>query len=71
VELDDRNETLAAKIRNAQLQKVPYMLIVGQKEAENSTVSVRLRSGEDLGPQSLAVFQKRIQEKVTRRLLDL
>jgi threonyl-tRNA synthetase len=48
-ELDDRNEKLGFRIREAQLQKVPYMLVVGAREAEQGTVSLRSRSGEDLG----------------------
>lgn len=52
--LDDRNEKLPAKIRDAQLQKIPYMLVVGPKEAEAGTVSLRHRSKGDLGPQPLA-----------------
>jgi threonyl-tRNA synthetase len=48
-ELDDRNEKLGYKIRDAQLRKVPYMLVVGGREAEQGTVSLRHRSGEDLG----------------------
>ena len=56
VHLDDRNEKLQAKIRDAQLQKIPYMLIVGGKEAESGTVSVRHRSKGDLGPQPLDQF---------------
>src|SRR5258708_3606524 len=54
VHLDDRNEKLPAKIRDAQLQKIPYMLVVGPKEAEAGTVSVRHRSKGDLGPKPLA-----------------
>src|ERR1700676_5575044 len=53
VHLDDRNEKLPAKIRDAQLQKIPYMLVVGPKEAEAGTVSVRHRSKGDLGPKPL------------------
>ncbi len=49
VELDDRNEKLGYRIREAQLQKVPYMLVVGAREQEDGTVSVRRRAGEDLG----------------------
>lgn len=49
VELDDRSETMQAKIRDAQTQKVPYMLVVGDREQKASQVSVRTRSGEDLG----------------------
>jgi len=49
VELDDRNEKLGYRIREAQLQKVPYMLVVGEREAQNGTTSLRRRTGEDLG----------------------
>ena len=49
VHVDDRNERMNAKIRDAQLQKAPYMLVVGDKEAEANGAAVRLRSGEDLG----------------------
>ncbi len=48
-ELDDRNEKLGYRIRDAQLRKVPYMLVVGEREAQNGTASVRRRTGEDLG----------------------
>jgi threonyl-tRNA synthetase len=48
-ELDDRNEKLGYRIREAQVQKVPYMLVVGAREAEQGTVSLRRRSGEDAG----------------------
>lgn len=48
-ELDDRNEKIGYRIREAQLQKTPYMLVLGQKEAESNTVSVRERKGGDLG----------------------
>jgi threonyl-tRNA synthetase len=56
VHLDDRNEKLQAKIRDAQLQKIPYMLILGGKEAEAGTVSVRHRAKGDLGPRPLEQF---------------
>jgi len=54
---DTRAERMNLKIREAQLQKIPYMLIVGDKEAESATVSVRLRSGEDLGRQTMEAFK--------------
>lgn len=57
VQVDTRSERMNAKIREAQLQKVPYMLIVGDKELENSLVSVRMRTGKDLGSKSLEEFQ--------------
>ena len=54
VEVDSRSERMNLKIRNAQLQKIPYMLIVGDKELEQETASVRLRSGTDMGAMPLA-----------------
>ncbi|MCK6555474.1 threonine--tRNA ligase [Candidatus Binatia bacterium] len=59
-EIDDRNEKLGYKIREAQLQKVPYMAIVGDKEAANRTVAVRSRSGETPAPEPLEEFVARI-----------
>ncbi len=67
VELDARSETLGKRIREAQLQKVPYMIVVGAKEQAEGTVSLRSRKGEDLGCMSiedmLAKFRKEIKEK--------
>jgi threonyl-tRNA synthetase len=60
VEVDDRGERMQSKIRDAQLQKVPYMLVVGDREAEAKTVAVRLRSGKDLGPMPLDGLAKAI-----------
>jgi threonyl-tRNA synthetase len=57
VQIDARSERMNSKIREAQLQKIPYMLVVGDKEVEAEGVSVRLRSGEDLGPNSVADFR--------------
>lgn len=71
VELDERNETLQAKIRDAQVQKVPYMLIVGEKEESAKKVAVRLRTGEDLGQMTLDSFSKRVEGKIERKSLDL
>ena len=56
VEVDGRNEKIGAKIRDATLQRVPYMLVVGKREAESGKVAVRARSGEDLGPMDLDAF---------------
>jgi threonyl-tRNA synthetase len=56
VEVDDRRETLGKKIRETQLQKVPFMLIVGDKDIENKTVGVRCREEGDLGAMSLDEF---------------
>jgi threonyl-tRNA synthetase len=65
--LDDRNEKLQAKIRDAQLLKIPYMLIVGGKEAEAGTVSVRHQSKGDLGPRPLADFLSDLRQQVDSR----
>lgn len=62
VEVDDSSDWMQKKIRNAQLQKIPYMLIVGKKEEQNGTVSLRLRSGENLGPMTLEAFLQRAKE---------
>ncbi|MFQ5861188.1 MAG: threonine--tRNA ligase [Dehalococcoidia bacterium] len=67
VEVDARKERMNLKIREAQLQKVPYMLVVGDGELWDGTVSVRKRSGEDLGSLSLAAFVKMAKEAVRRR----
>ena len=56
VEIDTRDEKLGKKIRDAQLQKVPYMLVIGAKEAENGTLSVRERKAGDLGPMTFEEF---------------
>ena len=64
VEVDDRNEKTGYKIREAQLSKVPYMLIVGDKEVENATVSVRDRKEGDIGSIKTEDFIKRIVKEV-------
>ena len=55
-EVDGRNEKIGKKIREATLEKIPFMLVVGDRDVENGTVSVRRRSGEDLGAMSLEAF---------------
>ena len=67
VEVDDRNERMNAKIRDAQLQKVPYMLVVGDKEVEGETANVRLRSGENLGAVPVAEVVERMRQEVAAR----
>ena len=59
VEVDDGNDRMNAKIRKAQLQKVPYMLIIGDQELEAGEVALRLRSGENPGPMSVETFVER------------
>ena len=66
VELDNRNEKIGYKIREAQLEKVPYMLVVGDKEIESNTVSVRSRENGDIGIQSLDEFMKNLEDELVR-----
>ncbi len=64
VETDLRNEKIGYKIREAQMQKIPYMLVVGDKEAEAGTVSVRTRGGVDLGAMKLDEFLAKIKDEI-------
>ncbi len=68
VHLDDRNEKLQAKIRDAQLEKIPYMLVVGGKEEEAGSVSVRHRAKGDQGARPLAEFVTALLEEVENRV---
>ena len=68
-EVDDRSERLNLKIREAQLQKIPYMLVVGNKEAEADSVAVRLRTGQDLGSMPLGEFKALIRADVESKAL--
>jgi threonyl-tRNA synthetase len=70
VEVDDRSERLQHKIREAQLQKVPYMLVVGDRDQAAGTVSVRLRGGQDLGAMPLEQFEQAIRGEVRGRALE-
>ena len=67
VELDDRQEKIGYKIREAQLQKVPYMLVAGDREAAEGTVSVRSRSGGDLGARAVSAFIADAGEEIRRK----
>jgi threonyl-tRNA synthetase len=71
VEVDRGNEKLGAKIRLAQLQKIPYMLIVGEKEASSGTVSLRLRTGGDQGSVPVEEFVARAKDLLAARSLTL
>jgi threonyl-tRNA synthetase len=66
--VDDRNEKIGKKIRDAELNKIPFMLIVGEKEAENNEVSVRQRGSGDLGSMSIADFSKLVQKTIEDEL---
>lgn len=63
-EVDDRNEKVGRKIRDNELKRIPYILIVGEKEAENEEVSVRKQGGIDEGSEKLAIFAQRINREV-------
>ena len=66
-QVDDRTERMNLKIREAQLAKVPYMLIIGDKEVADSKISVRLRNGQDLGMMELSQFRDRLTGLVNSR----
>lgn len=67
VEFDDRNEKVGYKIREAQLQKVPYMLVIGDKEKESNAVTVRTRKEADLGQMSVEEFVEKIKEEIENK----
>ena len=69
-EVDDRSEKMGYKIREAQMMKIPYMLVVGDKEIENGTVAVRSRAGGDLGVMEPAAFLAKAQEEIASRALE-
>ena len=69
VDVDDRNERLQAKIRDAQIEKVAYMFIVGDREAEAKKVAVRKRNGEDLGAKDLDEFIKALKKEIEEKSL--
>jgi threonyl-tRNA synthetase len=65
------DERLNAKIRNCQTRKIPYMLVTGQREADEGTVSIRLRDGRQLPPMPVAGFAQYMLEKINSRSLEL
>jgi len=67
VELDDRNEKIGYKIREAQAEKIPYMLVVGDKEMENGTVAVRTREGGDQGAMDFPAFVAKIKAEIASK----
>ena len=69
VEVDDRNEKIGYKIREAQVQKIPYMVIIGDKDIENNTVSIRHRKDGDLGSMSLAAFKDMMREEIDTKAI--
>ena len=71
VDVDYRNEQIGKKIREATMEKIPYMIVVGDRDMENNTVSVRLRTGEDLGAMSMADFIAKLKTVVDSKSLEL
>ncbi len=69
VEVDERNEKIGYKIREAQMEKVPYMIVVGDKDIENKTVSVRDRRDGDIGSMSIEEFIAKITEEVNSKVI--
>src|SRR5438552_8181426 len=69
VELDERQEKIGYKIREAQLQKLPYMLVVGDRESTEGTISVRTRTGGDQGSSTIGEFIAKAQDEVARKVL--
>jgi threonyl-tRNA synthetase len=70
VQVDDRSERMNLKIREAQLMKIPYMFVVGEKEADTSKISLRLRNGEDLGLLMLSQFMDRVNPIIETKAPD-
>lgn len=71
VELDDRNETLGYRIRENQMKKVPYMIIVGDKEKETNTITVRTRHGKDIHDLKVEEFITKVKEEILKRSNEL
>lgn len=68
--VDSRAETMQAKIRDAQLQKIPYMIIIGDKEIQAKTVAIRTRQGEDLGQLHLENFLQKVKNEINDRSIE-
>lgn len=68
VEVDDRNESIAKKVRDAQVEKIPYMVIIGENEVKQGSISVRTRSGEDRRDLSLEEFLERVKEEIGNKV---
>jgi len=67
IEADFRNEKLGLKVREAQLRKIPYMLIIGDKEVDQERITPRLRTGENLPMMSVGDFVERVKEDCSKR----
>lgn len=70
VKYDNRNEKVGYKIREAQLEKIPYMLVIGDKEKEENTVTIRSRKETDAGTMSLEEFINKIKKEIEEKVKD-
>lgn len=68
VEVDDRNESIAKKVRDAQVEKIPYMVIIGESEVKKGSISVRARSGEDRRDLNLEEFLEKLKEEIGNKV---
>lgn len=68
--LDDRSETIKYRIREAQEEQIPYMVVIGDKEVENNSISIRHRRLGDLGSMPVDQFIAQVKDEVSRRVLD-
>ncbi|MFT7428789.1 MAG: threonyl-tRNA synthetase, partial [Nonlabens sp.] len=66
--VDNRAETMGKKIREAEMNKLPYMLIVGEQEEKEGSISVRKHGGEDLGSMSVAAFSELVQKEISETI---
>ncbi|PKP36224.1 MAG: threonine--tRNA ligase, partial [Bacteroidetes bacterium HGW-Bacteroidetes-14] len=66
--IDDRNETIGKKIRENELKRVPFLLIVGEKEADNGTISVRKQGDGDKGAMSVDDFRQMIESEIKQQI---
>ena len=71
VEVNDQSERMQAKIRDAQMQKIPYMLVIGKREVEAGAVAVRLRTGEDLKGMEVDDFMRMALDLISAKSLGL
>ena len=69
VEVDDRSEKIGFKIREAQLQKIPYMLVIGDKEVETENVSIRCRKRGDIGTMSVSDFCNMVEKEIREKTI--
>jgi threonyl-tRNA synthetase len=71
VEIDDRSEKMQSKIRDAQIEKIPFMLVIGGREAESGSVAVRQRDNSDLGAIKTSEFLSQIKDLINNKSLNL